>query len=155
NFFRNWQHGRLWINDPDCLVASPQTRAGAAQVTPDEIGFHAAAIVASGGMMLNGDNYAALTPEQKAVVRRTLPSTGVAARVADEAFGEGVADLPDGRSLRFVFNWDDAPRDHVLAFDGPCVLRDFWTDAPLGTHGHYELRALPPHSARVIVAIRA
>lgn len=151
-FNRNWQHGRIWINDPDCLLASPQARTGPAPVSADEIGFHAAAVLASGGMMLDGDNYAELTAAEKGVVHRVLPPLGIAARFATEEFNEGVIDLPDGRRLLFVFNWDDAPRKHVLALGERRRLTDFWTDADLGAHVEYALPTLPAHSARVIVA---
>ena len=154
-FHRNWQHGRLWINDPDCLLASPLARSGPAPVTPNEIGFHEAAVLASGGMMLDGDDYTQLTAHELDVVHRCLPPTGVPARFATEDFGEGIADLPDGRRLIFVFNWGNSPRQHTITLDGQRKLSDFWTDADLGTHAEYALPELPAHSARVIVAKKA
>jgi alpha-galactosidase len=154
-FYRNWQHARLWINDPDCLLASPLARSGPAPVTPDEISFHEAAILASGGMMLDGDDFTKLTPKEQDVVHRCLPPTGVPARFAAEDFKEGIADLPDGRRLIFVFNWDSSPRKHTIALGSNRQLADFWTDQDLGTHSEYELPELPPHSARVIVAKKA
>jgi alpha-galactosidase len=157
-FYRNWQHGRLWINDPDCLVASKRIKSKAmpeAPVTDDEMSFHAAAILASGGMMLDGDDYTNLTPAQKALLRKTLPPTNVPARFAREDFKEGRAELPDGRTLVFVFNWDDQPRAHTVQFAGARRLRDFWTDEDLGTRASHEFAALPPHSGRVLVAARS
>lgn len=154
-FYRNWQHSRLWINDPDCLCASKRIRSNAqplAAVTDDEVRFHATAIVASGAMMLNGDDYTGLTPAQKDVVRRALPPTNRPARFASEDFREGRAELPDGRTLIFVFNWDDTPREHTIRLAAPHQLADFWTDEKLGTKAGLQLPALPPHSARLIVA---
>ncbi len=156
-FHRNWQHGRLWMNDPDCLVVSKRIKSKAmpeAPLTDEEMGFHAAAIVASGAMLLNGDDYTGLTPAQKAILKKTLPPTNVPARFASEDFREGRADLPDGRTLVFVFNWDDRPRDHTVRFGGPRRWRDFWTDRELGSRASLELTALPPHSARVLVVAR-
>jgi alpha-galactosidase len=160
-FHRNWQHGRLWINDPDCLVVSkkvkprPATATAPAPVavspTDDEMMFHATAIVASGGMLLNGDDYTGLTPAQKAVLKKTLPPTDRPARFESDDFLEGRADLPDGRTLVFVFNWDDAPRTHVVKLDQSRRLSDFWSDADLGQHARYEV-TLPPHSARLLIA---
>jgi alpha-galactosidase len=154
-FCRNWQHGRLWINDPDCLLASPLARSGPAPVTPNEIGFHAAAVLASGGMMLDGDDFTKLTDAEKDVVHRLLPPTNRPARFAAEDFKEGFADLPDGRRLIFVFNWDATPRTHSIALGRNSKLADFWTDQDLGTHSEYTLSDLPPHSGRVIVARKA
>jgi alpha-galactosidase len=151
-FYRNWQHGRLWINDPDCLVLSNQTDKGKANLTPDEFSFHAAAILASGGMMLSGDNYAALGDAEKSRIKHCLPPTGSAARFKNEAFEEATAELSGGRRLLFVFNWDASPRKHVLQLDRPYALSEFWSDEALGTHSSYEIAALPPHSAMVFLA---
>ena len=157
-FYRNWQHGRLWLNDPDCLCASKRIRSNAqplAAVTDDEMKFHATAIVASGAMMLNGDDYTGLTPAQKDIVRRALPPTNRPARFASEDFREGRVELPDGRTLIFVFNWDDTPRVHTVKLPVTMKLKDFWTDEALGAKSTLEFAALPPHSARLIVAIKA
>lgn len=157
-FYRNWQHGRLWMNDPDCIVVSKRIKSKAmpeAPLTDDEMSFHAASIVASGAMMLDGDDYTSLTPAQKAILKKTLPPTNVPARFASEDFREGRAELPDGRTLVFVFNWDDQPRNHTVRFDGPRRLTDFWTDASFGTRASHEFNPLPPHSGRVLVATRA
>ncbi len=153
-FYRNWQHGRLWINDPDCIVVSKRIRGGNAEVTDDELGFHAAAILASGGMTLNGDDYTGLTAAQKAMLRKTLPPTNAPARFTTDDFREGRASLPEGRELIFVFNWDDQPRNHTVLLNSSRVLRDFWSDADLGARSRLEL-SLAPHSARVVVATRA
>lgn len=151
-FYRNWQHGRLWLNDPDCLCASSRIRGGHAPVTDDELRFHATAIVASGGMLLNGDDYTGLTPAQRDIVRRALPPTNRPARFASEDFREGRAELPDGRTLIFVFNWDDTPRAHTVQLTAPMQLNDFWTDEDFSVKASLELTALSPHSARLIVA---
>jgi alpha-galactosidase len=162
-FHRNWQHGRLWMNDPDCIVVSTRVKPrpatattaspAAASPTDDEMMFHATAIVASGGMLLNGDDYTGLTPAQKAILKKSLPPTGHPARFESDDFLEGRADLQDGRTLVFVFNWDDAPRTHVVKLDRARHLRDFWDDTDLGTHATYEM-TLPPHGARLLVATR-
>ena len=157
-FYRNWQHGRLWLNDPDCLVASKRIRSNAqplAAVTDDEMMFHATAIVASGAMMLNGDDYTGLTPAQKEIVRRALPPTNHPARFANEDFREGRAELSDGRTLLFIFNWEDTPRGHTVKLPATMTLKDFWTDENLGTKASLEFASLPPHSARLIVGTRA
>jgi hypothetical protein len=43
NLLRNWQNGKLWWNDPDCLCLSGNLPA-------NEYSFHATAIYATGGM---------------------------------------------------------------------------------------------------------
>ena len=49
-------HRRLWLNDPDCLML----RSRETSLTADERGALAAAIAASGGMMLISDDMALL-----------------------------------------------------------------------------------------------
>ncbi|HWA26577.1 MAG TPA: alpha-galactosidase [Lacunisphaera sp.] len=153
-FYRNWQHGRLWINDPDCIVVSKRIKSKTlpeAPLTDDEMGFHAAAILASGAMMLDGDDYTGLTAAQKARLKKCLPPTNVPARFAREDFSEGRAELPDGRMLVFAFNWGETPRTHTVDFAAPRTITDYWTGEKLGTHARLEL-SLPPHSARVLLA---
>jgi alpha-galactosidase len=42
NLSRNWQNGRLWWNDPDCVVLT-------GDLSEDEYRFHATASYAAGG----------------------------------------------------------------------------------------------------------
>jgi alpha-galactosidase len=153
-FFRNWQHGRFWINDPDCIVLDNKTRGGIATLSPDEFGFQAAAIVASGAMVLSGDDYAGLNDAEKTRLRRTLPPAGMPARFEDESFECGVTELPDGRRLLFFFNWSDAAQPREFVLPRPHVLADFWSGEKLGTapQSRFAVAALPPHSARVVLA---
>ena len=49
NLSRNWQNGRLWWNDPDCVLLT-------GDLTDNEYQFHATTIYATGGMVLSGDD---------------------------------------------------------------------------------------------------
>jgi alpha-galactosidase len=71
---RAFLHRRLWLNDPDCLLA----RGRDSRLAPEERRSLAAAIAASGGMALLSDDVAALGPEERALARETL---GIARRV--------------------------------------------------------------------------
>lgn len=143
-FHRNWQNGRFWWNDPDCLLLT-------GSLPEDEYHFHAAAIYASGGMLLSGDDLTRLTPERLAMLRKLTPPTGVAARFDDDSFRVGRVDLKDQRVL-CVFNWTDEAADTMVSLPAPCAITDFWTGEDLGTHsGSYELKAMPKHSARLLV----
>src|SRR5207237_8621887 len=76
NLSRNWQNGKLWWNDPDCLCLSGKLPA-------DEYRFHATAVFATGGMTLSGDDLTKLTPAQMAAVKKLLPPSGAAAQLED------------------------------------------------------------------------
>jgi 2,3-diketo-5-methylthio-1-phosphopentane phosphatase len=65
---RAWMHRRLWLNDPDCLMA----RSRDTRLTPDEARTLAIAIAATGGMMLFSDDWPSLGGEGRALVRETL-----------------------------------------------------------------------------------
>src|SRR5205814_9203873 len=76
-FWRNWQHNRLWINDPDCIVlggaGSEVVEQGETRISPltrDELFVHASAIYASGGMVLSGDNVEDLPEDAMALLRK-------------------------------------------------------------------------------------
>jgi len=47
NLSRNWQNGRLWWNDPDCVVLT-------GDLADDEYLFHATAIYATAAILLPG-----------------------------------------------------------------------------------------------------
>src|ERR1017187_2429190 len=53
NLLRNWQNGKLWWNDPDAVTLS-----GAMPM--EEYRFHAGAIMASGGLVISGDDLCTL-----------------------------------------------------------------------------------------------
>jgi alpha-galactosidase len=65
---RAFLHRRLWLNDPDCLLA----RSRDTRLAPEERRSLAAAIAASGGMALFSDDVAALGPDGRSLVRETL-----------------------------------------------------------------------------------
>jgi len=147
NLLRNWQNGRLWWNDPDavCLMGD---------LSEDEFLFHATAIYATGGMLLSGDDLTQISPERMALLKKLQPPTGVAARFADDSLRVGAVDLPD-RKLRFLLNWDDAPRTFKLGLRGPHRVRDLFGDADMGVHALGDGVSLPPHSGRVLVCTPA
>lgn len=82
---RAWMHRRLWINDPDCLLA----RSRDTQLSEDERDALAAAIAGTGGMLVVSDDLARAEPAERALARdaltwaRTVDAAGIpgAARV--------------------------------------------------------------------------
>lgn len=149
-FSRNWQHSRLWINDPDCLLLA--NKPGRPPLTDDEFRFHASAILATGGMVLDGDDMAALSDAAWRQLRRLLPS-GRAARFASTEFAEGIIDLPD-RRLLCLFNWGDSAQPARVALPERCHVTDFWSGADLGEHeGNWTAGSIPAHGALVLECV--
>jgi len=99
-FARAFLHRRLWLNDPDCLMArSRDTRLGV-----EERRTLAAAIAASGGMALFSDDVASLGAPERSRVRETLAlarrvdALGIPARVRTLGILDG--EIPSGLVAR-------------------------------------------------------
>ncbi len=82
---RAWMHRRLWLNDPDCLIA----RSRETGLARHEARALAVGIAASGGMLVFSDDVAALAAADREQVRET----GRLARQVDAASPRGVARL--------------------------------------------------------------
>lgn len=160
NLLRGWQNGRLWWNDPDCVLLHDNASrdimdAGGKPTTsgrvPDhEYQFHATLIYATGGMLLSGDDLTRITARRAAMLKKLTPPSGMCARFEDESFSVGVTPLGK-RQMVSVFNWSDAPVSRVIKLPGKSRLTDYWTSADLGVHaGEYRIDAMPPRSARLI-----
>jgi len=159
-FLRNWQHNRLWVNDPDCvvlenkpsnLIAPDGTKKVRPPATPDEFLFHATAIYASGGMVLAGDKMDSLPTEQQALLRKLLPPAGIAARFDDVDCRVGRIQFPDHLKL-CLFNWDDEPHDFVVELPGTYAISDYWTGENLGQHnGKLSINGIAAHFARFLI----
>ena len=119
---RFWCHRRLWLNDPDCLLARDETtmltldevQMPATVLSLDEVRTLATAIGLSGGMVLDSDNLPAMSPERVAIVSLLLPPWGEAALPLDlfETEMPSLFQLPVARpweswTLLGVFNWED------------------------------------------------
>ena len=130
-FSRAWQADRLWQLDPDCLCLLDIPGQSA---TDAEYSFHAASLVASGGMLLLGDRLANLRHHEEQVVAGLLKlaeANAPAARFADDDYQCGVIPWTQGE-LCCYFNWNTDARTVEL----PAGSRDFWTDEPLPAGAH-------------------
>ncbi|MFC5406165.1 glycoside hydrolase family 36 protein [Cohnella soli] len=163
-FHRNWMHGRLWINDPDCLafhnleVVLPGPdgvdRVTMTEMTDEIIDFHFVYVLASGGMMLSGDRLIDLGVDRVKQLAASLPPSGVAATFKDAAMTVGFAFLSDSLLRVFLFNWEDNESDYCVPLPWPAAMSDLKTGTLLGDGG--VLRAtIPGRSARAVVCIRS
>jgi len=64
---RAWMHRRLWLNDPDCLMARSRDTA----LSPAEVRTLAAAIASTGGTVVFSDDVPALASGDRALLRET------------------------------------------------------------------------------------
>ncbi|MCP3985482.1 MAG: hypothetical protein GY723_13920 [bacterium] len=84
---RAWMHRRLWINDPDCLMARTQ----GTELRETEIDALAGAIAVTGGMTVVSDDLPGLGEADLERVRRTV----TLAREIDAAGAQGAARATD------------------------------------------------------------
>ncbi|MDI3319835.1 glycoside hydrolase family 36 protein [Pinibacter soli] len=167
NLLRGWQNGRLWWNDPDCILLSGKgaddvvyDAGGKAAVTEpgiseNEFQFHATVIYATGGMLLSGDDLTKITPAHLAMLKKIVPPTGTAARFENEKFEVGVSDLKNS-IVYSVFNWGDTAVQRVIKLPrGRYQLTNKWGGHSIGIgENEYHVTMLMPHSALLIEATK-
>ncbi|WP_295712648.1 glycoside hydrolase family 36 protein [Mucilaginibacter sp.] len=166
NLLRGWQNGRLWWNDPDCILLTDggatdiMDQAGKAadvknqtpKLSENEYLFHATTVYASGGMLLSGDDLTKITPARLKILKKLMPPTGTAARFKNEKFEIGITRLRN-QTVYSVFNWGDMPVERRIKLpEGKYKLINKWTGEKLGVfEKEYVIKSLLPHSARLII----
>lgn len=158
-FYRNWQHDKLWINDPDVIVLEsldlPSWKNGQPTVrkstlTEAEFEFHKAFVVASGGMILSGDLLYDLSDKNIGVLKKLIADTGIAARFDDTSFAVGRVHRDDHVVL-CLFNWEEEAAELNVPLDGSYRIADYWTDEPLGEFSGQLQVSMEPHGGKVLV----
>lgn len=159
-FNRNWQNGSLWINDPDCILLNNHNDSMVGPdgkilppintISEDEFSFHAAYILASGGMVLASDRMMDLNEKHLAVLGKLLPPCGQAAVFDDREFRVGRIKTNEG-ILLCLFNGSDSGMELSVPLDGIHDVCDFWTGEILATAvTKTPSITLAPHSARIL-----
>jgi len=151
---RWWMHGRLWANDPDCLMVR-DTRT---KLNEAEVRTAASVIGLSGGMTLISDDLPLLSPERIRMASMFVPPLPQSARplslTADmpERF-DYVDDRPfDQVTLAGVFNFSDDPATRTLALPhGDWHVFNIWDREYEGVRsGLLALGDVEPHGCRVL-----
>ena len=158
-FPRNWQNGRLWINDPDTVLLDNRdmillgpdgkNTIQNGTVSWKEFLFCASYVMASGGMILNGDCICVLSKEQIGVLKKMLPSTGIAAEFND-SYEIGWIQQSQKKRRLFLFNYEEEKKDYQVEVLPGERVKDFWSgkeETALG--GRYHVM-LDGHSAKIV-----
>ena len=143
NLNRAWQNGKLWWNDPDTLLLT-------GNLSKDEFQFHASLILATGGLLLSGDDIPTLSAAALETIKKLLPPTGVAAQFTDQTFSVGSTRI-GGVTRIFLFNWSDQPAGRRFHMSHVATVTDFWSGEDLGSRSGDVTIELPSRSARVLV----
>jgi alpha-galactosidase len=148
NLNRVWQNGRLWVNDPDCLLLSGNT------ALPDNLWiFHATVVHAVGGLVISGDKAMDLGEKELARLKKSIPSTGIGAIFKDNGLRLGITTL-GSRTYFHCFNWSKQPIDIPIPLKRRYRLVDYWSNKEIGVFSDkYVLRSLPGQSAMLILAV--
>jgi alpha-galactosidase len=157
---RAWMHNRLWVNDPDCLIA----RQARTKLTLPEVQSLATAIGLSGGMVLFSDDMTQLSRERLDICSLLLPPLGHRAAVPDlmEESMPALMHVPigKGRGVRWLiakFNWlRKRQRLRVDLPRGTWHVFELWSARYLGERaGHVDVPDVPAHGVALLSLRRA
>jgi alpha-galactosidase len=152
---RFWMHGRLWMNDPDCLMVRETDTA----LAGDEVRALTTIIGLSSGMVLDSDKLSKLSADRLGLISLLLPVYGRSA-VPRDLFQ--TPDMPQlfeldcgTHRLLAVFNWSDESAEiDVLLPPGRWHVFELWereyltvcevgVTLPVSPHGCRLLRLTP------------
>lgn len=163
-FLRNWQHKLLWINDPDCIVLdnlevelvdpNGKLTISRSDISDREFDFHAAAIMATGGMVLSGDVVFNLSEGLMNKLKRIAQIPSSPAEFDDNSFTIGRG-KHNGNLLLYVFNWNEKPLTVNVAIEGMYTVKDFWSGDMVGVYSDsVSVEELPAHGAVVYECLK-
>lgn len=141
NIMRIWQNGRLWWNDPDCILLT-------GQLSTDEFRYHASLLFATGGMMLSGDDLTTIAPDRLAMLKKMLPPTGGATSF-NTAMEIGWM-RTGKKTFLILLNKADQSKKITVPLDRPYTITNYWTGETMGVHNTiFEPAEMPAHSGNV------
>jgi alpha-galactosidase len=148
-------HGRLWVNDPDCLLV----REDRTKLTLDEVRTLATLVALSGGMTLSSDNLTQVPEQRLALLSMALPPLPRGGRTRDlmerslpRSFEWRGQSAPEPSWLLAAINWDDRPRAvDVELPDGRWTAFELWTQrAVAAAEGTLRFPRVPAHGCRLV-----
>jgi alpha-galactosidase len=152
---RSWMHGRLWANDPDCVLV----REDRTKLTLDEVRALATAVGLTGGMTLVSDDLTQLAPDRIDLLSMLLPPLPRSATPSDLM----LRDMPERLDIAFdrdfdpmrivgLFNFEDAAKDIVCALpEGRWHAFELWSERYLGVvEDEVTLALVEVHGCRVV-----
>lgn len=152
---RSWMHGRLWANDPDCVLV----REDRTKLSREEVRTLATAIGLSGGMALSSDDLDRVPAERLQILSMLLPPLPASARPIDlmerdmpERFEAAFDRAFDPLRVVALFNFDDAAKDVTLELpDGRWHAFELWSEKYIGpVERELTLALVEAHACRVI-----
>ena len=136
-FNRNWMHGRLWVNDPDCLIMNdtvspvmdPAGITNKSLVSKKFYRLNNAYIRASGGMVLSGDYVSKYGKTEIDRLQRILDTDYIAAEF-DDRLEIGTKETANGTEY-FIFNRTKLIKKYKISIPDGCGVTDLYTNKPI------------------------
>lgn len=158
-FWRNWMHGKLWVNDPDCLlitnarsrVVDPAGKRTKASKNQNMFKFNAVYIRASGGSILSGDPIKNYTDSDISVFNKLISLPKIAASF-DSNFEIGTIAY-DNTTEYCLFNMTDTSKTHHINIPENSTAKDMYSGELLETFENGIDITLEPHSAEWIAVV--
>ena len=122
------------------------------EVTKDEFQFNADYTMASGGMVLSGDDVSALNDDNTALLKRLLPPTNVACQFEDTSFTVGRAKMDEEKEIIYLFNFDSFKKEISVKINDKSEIFDLFDAKSLGTYEGTIKVQLNPHGAKVLIS---
>ncbi|HUT55784.1 MAG TPA: alpha-galactosidase, partial [bacterium] len=160
NLARALMHGRLWANDPDCVVLR-QTRGG---MKEHELQTELTLMYLSGGALFLSEDVTSLPPERLEWFKRMVPPSNQAAVPLDLMEKDFPEILFLGRgdsALVALFNWSEQETNLTLdlarlGLEGSWHVHDYWAEQYLGiAASSLPLGPVPPHGHKYLRLVRA
>lgn len=156
-------HGRLWANDPDCVLV--RQRGDDMDLVLNEVRTLAAVVALLGGLTLDSDHLPVIRPGRLKYLRQTLPPTGISARPLDLFEHElpRLLLLPVEREwgrwwVAGVINWEDSTTETTVRLRdlglprGRYQVYHYWRRRYLGvTDDAVTIRRHQPHETAVLL----
>ncbi len=140
NLLRSWQNGKLWWNDPDCVLLT-------GTLPENEFMYHASLLFSTGGLVLSGDDLTTITKEHLAILKKMVPPKGITA-LFNTTLDIGWMKAP-GATYLVLLNKDDQPKKISVPLSKSYQVTNYWTGEKLGNHSKVFNGELPAHSGRV------
>jgi alpha-galactosidase len=153
---RAFMHGRLWINDPDCLMIRRRKN----RLSLEEIQSMASVYAVTGGMLLLSDDMDLVEADRLDLAEKTIALRTDGARVEgllESPFPDTAAAKTESGYLILIANWSDAPQKRKLNLsqyipaDGVNNIVEIWSGKNITAHnGVCDLGTLNTHESKLL-----
>lgn len=156
-FYRNWMNGKLWINDPDCLIQEDlvqfirKPKHKRRRKNQSMYRYNAAYIRASGGMVLSGDKLFDLNNYDLRIIEELISTPRISA-LFNYDYSVGVID--NGITVEYLlFNDSKRSREYNISIKKG-KLTDVFANFEVSNEGRISVKLRPNDAAWFKLSIK-